>query len=154
MAGKKGSGNYLNNKSLLAEVIACKANDNHMSNKLATMLQLLCARFGSKPNYVNYTYNEDMQAYAMLMLVRTWFKFNPEKSSNPFAFFTQCIHHSFIQFLNSEKKQRDIRDQALVEQGLDPSFSYQLEHEAAAKKAAAAKNPDEIVIVSDEAESS
>jgi hypothetical protein len=71
------------------------------------------------------TYNEDMQAYAMLMLVRTWNSFNPEKSDNPFAFFTQCIKHSFIQFLNQEKKHRTIRDLLLVDQGMNPSFNFE-----------------------------
>jgi DNA-directed RNA polymerase specialized sigma24 family protein len=65
-----------------------------------------------------------MQSYAMMMLVRTWNSFNPEKSNNPFAFFTQCIKHSFIQYLNQEKKQRTIRDDLLVDQGMNPSFGY------------------------------
>ena len=44
--------------------------------------------------------------------------------NNPFAFFTQCIKHSFIQYLNQEKRQRNIRDLILVDQGLNPSFSF------------------------------
>jgi hypothetical protein len=70
------------------------------------------------------SYNEDMQAYALMMLVRTWSAFKPERSSNPFAFFTQCIHNSFIQFLNQESNQRKVRDGMLVDSGLNPSFSY------------------------------
>lgn len=114
---------YLTNKQLLPEVKLCK-EQGKMSDKLAMMLQLLCARYAKKANWVNYTYNEDMQAYAMLMLVRTWNSFNPEKSSNPFAFFTQCIKHSFIQFLNQEKKHRNIRDLLLVDQGMNPSYGF------------------------------
>lgn len=75
------------------------------------------------------TYNEDMQAYAMLMLVKTWNSFDPAKSSNPFAFFTQCIKNSFIQFLNQEKRQRDVRDVMLVDKGMSPSYTFQMEHE-------------------------
>ena len=81
-----------------------------MSNDLAKMLQLLTSRYAKKGNFANYTYNDDMQSYAMLMLVKTWNSFDPAKSSNPFAFFTQCIKNSFIQYLNYEKRQRDIRD--------------------------------------------
>ena len=120
--------NYLNNKDLLKEHGFSKEQDQ-MTNKLAHMLTMLCARYGRRSNFANYTYNEDMQAYAMMMLVRTWRSFNPEKSNNPFAFFTQCIKNSFIQFLNSEKRHRTIRDELLVNQGLNPSFTYQLEHE-------------------------
>ena len=61
----------------------------------------------------------------MMMLVRTWKSFNPEKSSNPFAFFTQCIKNSFIQYLKAERRQRDVRDLLLVDQGLDASYTYQ-----------------------------
>ncbi len=121
---KSGKPIYLKNKDLLEEVKRCKQT-GVMSDTLARMLQLLCAKYAKKGNYVNYTYNEDMQAYAMLMLVRTWASFNPEKSSNPFAFYTQCIKHSLIQYLNQEKRHRMIRDTLLVEQGLDPSFSFQ-----------------------------
>jgi DNA-directed RNA polymerase specialized sigma subunit len=99
-----------------------------MTRELAKMLQLLCYRYANKGNYINYTYNDDMQAYAMMMLCKTWNAFDPEKSSNPFAFYTQCIKHSFSQFLNSEKRQRDIRDAILVDNGLNPSFTYQMEH--------------------------
>lgn len=83
----------------------------------------VCRRNG-KVYVTGNSYNEDMQAYAMMMLVRTWNAFNPEKSNNPFAFFTQCIKHSFIQYLNQEKRQRNIRDLLLVDQGMSPSFGF------------------------------
>ncbi len=125
---KKRKGNYLNNKDLLAEVIMSKEQDQ-MTDKLARMLMMLCARYGRRANFANYTYNEDMQAYAMMMLVRTWRSFKPEKSNNPFAFFTQCVKNSFIQFLNQEKRHRNLRDELMVDKGLNPSYTYQLEHE-------------------------
>ena len=74
------------------------------------------------------SYVEDMQAYAMMSLVKTWKSFDPKKSQNPFAFFTQCVKNSFIQYLNAEKKQRNIRDELMVDQGLTPSYTYQIEH--------------------------
>ena len=120
--------NYLNNKDLLAAVIESKKRGK-MTDKLALMLQTLCARYARKGSFASYTYNDDMQAYAMLMLVRTWNSFKPEKSNNPFAFFTQCIKHSFIQYLKQEKRQRDIRDSVLVNNGLSPSFNFLMEHE-------------------------
>lgn len=123
--------NYLNNRDLLSEVLLSKLNNPpKMTDKLARMLMMLCARYGRRGNFANYTYNEDMQAYAMMMLVRTWNSFNPEKSNNPFAFFTQCVKNSFIQYLNSEKRHRVIRDELMVNKGLNPSYTYQLEHEA------------------------
>lgn len=114
---------YLNNKELLAAVKESKQM-GQMSNTLAMMLQLLCSKYAKKGNFINYSYNEDMQGYAMMMLVRTWNSFDPEKSNNPFAFFTQCIKNSFIQYLNQEKRQRDVRDVMLIDQGMNPSFGF------------------------------
>ncbi len=120
--------NYLNNRDMLAQVIQSKADD-YPTPTLANMFMLLVARYGKKYSYANYTYNDDMQAYALMMLVKTWRSFKPEKSSNPFAFFTQCIKNSFIQYLNQERKQRNIRDEMLVDKGLTPSYTFQLAHE-------------------------
>lgn len=119
---------YLNNRDLLAQVLISKKNDK-MTNELAKMLQLLTARYAKKGNFANYTYNDDMQSYAMLMVVKTWRGFDPAKSSNPFAWFTQCIKNSFIQYLNQEKRQRDIKDEVLVNKGMSPSFGYAYDYD-------------------------
>lgn len=115
--------NYINNKDLLIQLALSKEQDQ-MTNDLVKMLTTLCDRYGAKSNFGGYSYLDDMKAYAMYMLVRTWRAFKPEKSSNPFAFFTQCIKNSFIQFLKKERIERDIRDQLLVENGLNPSYAY------------------------------
>lgn len=114
---------YLNNKELLVAVKDSKAK-GEMNDTLARMLQLLCSKYAMKGNFINYSYNEDMQSYAMFMLIRTWHRFDPNISDNPFAFFTQCIKNSFIQYLNSEKRHRLIRDKLLIEQGLNPSYGF------------------------------
>jgi hypothetical protein len=64
----------------------------------------------------------------MMMLCKTWSAFNVEKSDNPFSFYTQCITNSFFQFDNQERKQRNIRDLLLVDQGLTPSYNFQNEN--------------------------
>jgi DNA-directed RNA polymerase specialized sigma subunit len=114
---------YLNNKELLAEYKASQEK-GEMSNTFAKMLQLLCSRYAMKGSYSGYSYNQDMQAYAMMMIVRTWKSFNPEVSSNPFAFYTQCIKNSFSQYLKHEKKHRVLRDKMMIAQGLNPSFGF------------------------------
>lgn len=120
---------YLKNADLLAEVIKCKA-DGKLSNKLAMMLDMLTRRYASKPNFSGYTYVDDMIAEALADLCKNALKFKPERSSNPFAFYTQCIHNSFLGYLNSEKKHRRIRDAMLVEIGENPSFNFQEEYRA------------------------
>lgn len=120
---------YLKNADLLAEVIKCK-EAGRMSNKLASMLLMLTTRYASKPNFSGYTYIDDMIAEAMADLSKNALKFKPERSSNPFAFYTQCIHNSFLGYLNSEKKHRRIRDAMLIEIGENPSFNFQEEYRA------------------------
>lgn len=118
---------YLKNADLLAEVIKCK-EAGKMSNTLATMLYTLTTRYASKPNFSGYTYIDDMIAEALADLCKNALKFKPERSSNPFAFYTQCIHNSFLGYLNNEKKHRRIRDAMLVEIGENPSFNFQEEY--------------------------
>jgi len=125
---RKRKTNYLNNKDLLAETLISLEN-KQISDKLAHMLMLLVKRLSKKGNFANYTYNDDMQAYALMMHMKTWKGFNPEKSSNPFAFYTQCTKNSFIQFLNKERRQRDIRDAMWVNQGMDPSHTYAAQYQ-------------------------
>lgn len=119
----KRTKNYINNADLLIQ-LALSNEQGQMTNELVKMFQTLCDRYGAKANFGGYSYIEDMKAYAMYMLVRTWRAFKAEKSQNPFAFFTQCIKHSFIQCLNKERNERDIRDQLLIDAGLNPSYSF------------------------------
>ena len=118
--------NYLNNADLLKQVKLSK-EQNRMTNELAKMLMLLCQRYASKGNLAGYSYNEDMQALALMNLCKTWATFNCDKSSNPFAYYTQCVKNSFNMYLKSEKKQRNIRDAVLVSNGMTPSHTYQIE---------------------------
>ena len=115
--------NYVNNADLMIEVGLSRAQDQ-MTDNFVKMLTMLCDRYATRPQYNRYSYLDDMKAYAMYMLVRTWRAFNPEKGSNPFAFYTQCVKNSFIQYLNKESDERDLRDQLLLEAGLNPSFGY------------------------------
>jgi DNA-directed RNA polymerase specialized sigma subunit len=119
--------NYLNNKDLYAQVVKSQ-EAGVMSDELAKMLQTLTEKYGRSGRYIGYTYNEDMQAYAMMMLCKTWHKFDPNKYTNAFAYYTTCVHNSFNQFLNKEKAQRDIRDELLLKQGLNPSHTYLNDH--------------------------
>ena len=125
---KKRKTNYLNNKDMLAEVVKSLDQDQP-TEKLAHMWTVLAHRYASRGNFASYSYRDDMEAYALYMVCRTWKSFNPEKSNNPFAFFTQCIKHSFYQFLNKEKRQRDIRDELLVYSGMNPSNTYLADYE-------------------------
>lgn len=116
-------GHYINKAEMLEEVKKSKAQ-GYMTPRFATMLLLLCENFAKKSTHSRYGYIDDLKGHAMLGLVKTWKSFNPEKSSNPFAFYTECIKNSFKQNFNKERKQRDIRDAVMMEHGLNPSHTF------------------------------
>lgn len=114
---------YLNNEDLLKQY-HLSIDQNAMTEELAKMLLMMTKRFSQKGNFAGYSYIDDMQSHALLNLCNVWHKFNPEKSNNPFAYFTQCITFSFYSYLNKEKRVREIRDRELVFAGLDPSATF------------------------------
>lgn len=100
-----------------------------MTDALARMFMLLVERYSQRANWRGYTYVDEMKGQSLLQLSSMGLQFNEARSSNPFAYFTQALAHSFTRVLNIEKKNQNIRDQILVNQGLTPSFSKQIEHE-------------------------
>ena len=116
-------GHYVTNATLLAEVLRAKAL-NRVTNELAEMLLLMAQRYSRKSNFVGYSFRDDMISAALVNLCNNALKFNPEKSSNPFAFYTTAIHNSFLQYMADEKKHRNIRDALLVDAGSNPSFNF------------------------------
>jgi len=130
--------NYLNNASLIEEIMMSKdtqtSNPNWtpaqcMTPKLVGMLQMLVDRYSQKVNWRGYTYIDDMRSEAIVSLMQNALKFNPEKSQNPFGYYTQIVTHSFLTFLDKEKKVRRIKDTLLEQQGFTPSHARQLENE-------------------------
>jgi hypothetical protein len=100
-----------------------------MTDKLAVMYMLLVERYSQRSNWRGYTYLDEMKGQSLLQLSSMGLQFNEAKSNNPFAYYTQALTHSFTRVLNIEKKNQDIRDKILVNKGLTPSFSKQIEHE-------------------------
>ena len=114
---------YLSNKEFLPQIISCQET-NIISNRLGEMFMILATRYASKPNFSGYTYKDEMISHAIVACVASVNKFNTEKSENPFAYYTQVIHTAFLQILNKEKKHQNIRDKALVEADMNPSYNY------------------------------
>ena len=62
-----------------------------------------------RPNFINYTYKEDMIGDGIINCVEYCHNFDPEKSRNPFAYFTQIIYFAFLRRIEREKKQSYIK---------------------------------------------
>jgi len=129
---KRRKKNFLNNSDLFEETKKSQAN-GRMTEKLGSMLLVLCDKYKKSKNgdFTRYTFFNEMKSNALENLVKNaWRKFNAEKYSNAFAFYTQCVHNSYLQYLTYEKRHRNIRDALLVAHGQTPSFKYLEEHAA------------------------
>lgn len=110
---------YVNNKQLLEEminyrnkVIAAKeagTRKPQVTNYIGQCLMLIAQRVAHKPCFSNYSYREEMISDGIENCIMYIDNFDPGKSSNPFAYFTQIIHFAFIRRIQKEKKQQYIK---------------------------------------------
>lgn len=117
---KKSTRNhYVNNKTLLEEmtkyrekVQLSKQNGTPkppIPNYVGQCLMLIANRLAHKPNFFSYSYKEEMISDGIENCIMYIDNFDPEKSKNPFAYFTQIIHFAFIRRIQKEKKQQYIK---------------------------------------------
>lgn len=100
-------------------------SDTHgkITNNLGKAFLMLVERYSLKWNFRGYSYLEELRGNAVIHLCTTGLRFNENKSQNPFAFYTQVVHHAFVRVLNIEKQHQEIRDELLIESGYNASFS-------------------------------
>lgn len=96
-----------------------------ITNKLALMYMKLCERYATRSNWRGYTYNDEMRSQALLQLTQIGLQFDESKSQNPFAYYTAAITNSFTRVLNIEKRNQNLRDDIMEQNGLTPSYTRQ-----------------------------
>ena len=72
-----------------------------------------------RPNFINYTYKEDMISDGIENCLQYVSNFDPDKSDNPFAYFTQIIYYAFIRRIQKEKKQMDVKKKMIQNAGVE-----------------------------------
>ena len=73
-----------------------------------------------RPNFINYTYKQEMISDGIENCLQYIHNFNPEKSKNPFAYFTQIIYYAFIRRIQKEKKQTHVKHKMIEKQEFIP----------------------------------
>ena len=126
---RKKSEHYVNNRELLealivyrAKVANAKENDlpkPSITNYLGECFLKIATHLSYKPNFVNYMFREDMISDGIENCVQYIHNFDPEKSKNPFAYFTQIIHYAFLRRIQKEKKQLEIKTKIIEKTGFD-----------------------------------
>ena len=71
-----------------------------------------------RPNFINYTYKQEMISDGIENCLQYIKNFNPEKSKNPFAYFTQIIYYAFIRRIQKEKKQTHVKHRMIENKNL------------------------------------
>jgi len=133
MAKRKRSEHYVNNKEFLAAIVEYKKNvaeaaelgktKPRITNYLGSCFLKIATHLSYKPNFVNYMFKDDMVCDGIENCVQYIHNFDPAKSSNPFAYFTQIIHYAFLRRIQKEKKQLEIKTKIIEKSGYSEVFS-------------------------------
>ena len=132
MAKRKRSEHYVNNKEFLAAIVEYKKNvaeaaelgktKPRITNYLGSCFLKIATHLSYKPNFVNYMFKDDMVCDGIENCVQYIHNFDPAKSSNPFAYFTQIIHYAFLRRIQREKRQLEIKNKILEKSGYQEVF--------------------------------
>ena len=113
------SKHYVNNQRFLEELKAyrltyfeAKADGRDspiLPDYIGECFMLIAEKLSHRPNFINYAFREDMISDGIENCLQYVNNFDPEKSSNPFAYFTQIIYYAFLRRIQKEKKQLYIK---------------------------------------------
>ena len=122
MAIKKKK-NYVNNAEFYQAMIEYKkavreaeeGGDDapRIPNYIGECIYQIANRLSYKPNFVNYSYRDDMIADGLENAIMAINNFDPDKSTNPFAYFTQIIYYAFLRRIQKEKKQLYVKHKVI-----------------------------------------
>ena len=111
--------NYVDNQRFLEEMITfqkgiavAKENSTELPQcpeYIGECFLKIAQRLSFRPNFINYAFREEMISDGIENCLQYIYNFNPEKSKNPFAYFTQIIYYAFIRRIQKEKKQQHIK---------------------------------------------
>jgi hypothetical protein len=150
MTKRKRSIHYVNNKEFLAALIEYRKKVREAAEKeipgitpeqlktwsspnkppipeyIGECILKIATHLSFKPNFVNYMFKDDMISDGIENSIQYLHNFDPEKSQNPFAYFTQIIHYAFIRRIGKEKKQLEIKNKILEKTGFSEVFADDL----------------------------
>jgi len=126
---KKVTQHYVDNKKFLEAMVihkdkVNKAIENNrkkpdVTNYIGECFLKIANHLSYRPNFINYTYRDDMISDGIENCLQYMNNFNPEKSTNPFAYFTQIIYYAFIRRIQKEKKQTLVKQKMIANAGVE-----------------------------------
>ena len=126
---RKKSEHYVDNKLFLQAMIefkdkCAKAEKRKrkpppFTNYIGECFLKIANHLSYRPNFINYTFRDDMISDGIENCLQYLKNFNPDKSNNPFAYFTQIIYYAFIRRIQKEKKQSNIKYRMIEQANID-----------------------------------
>ncbi len=120
---------YVNNKEFLEAMIEYKAKckkaaargrkNPPVTNYIGECFLKIANHLSYRPNFINYTFRDDMISDGIENCLQYLGNFNPDKSNNPFAYFTQIIYYAFVRRIQKEKKQTTIKHKLIQDANYD-----------------------------------
>jgi hypothetical protein len=120
---KKKTNHYIDNATFYQEMIKWKKTVNQAedcgdprppaTDYIGECFLKIAKHLSYKPNFINYEYREEMIGDGIENCIMYAHNFDPEKSKNPFSYFTQIIYYAFLRRIEKEKKQSYIKYRAM-----------------------------------------
>jgi len=115
---------YVDNKAFLQALVEhgkavrkakrLKTEKPRVSDYLGTCILQIANHLSFKPNFINYSFKDEMISDAVENCLMYIENFDPKKSSNPFAYFTQISYYAFLRRIHKEKRVQHTK-QAYIE---------------------------------------
>ena len=116
---EKPANHYVDNKEFYQHMISWKEEvlaarekeekDPPVTDYIGKCFLDIATHLSYRPNFINYPYREEMIGDGIENCLMYCSNFNPEKSKNPFSYFTQIIYYAFLRRIQKEKKQTYIK---------------------------------------------
>lgn len=111
--------NYVNNADFNNEIIKYYERklvnpDERIPDSIGIMIMKMAKKLASRYNFNGYTYRDEFISDGILRCIEVFRNFDPNKSANPFAYFTTVLFNSYRQRIIKEKKERATRDSLIM----------------------------------------
>ena len=123
---------YVNNADFLAALVEYKRlcdeakknkkPDPQIPNYIGECFLKIADHLSRKPNFISYSFRDEMIADGIENCIMYFRNFDPDKSKNPFAYFTQIIYYAFLRRIRKEKKQLYVKYKATEQIGILDEF--------------------------------
>jgi DNA-directed RNA polymerase specialized sigma subunit len=133
------SSHYVDNKKFLQALIEYRQSVDEASAKgeeppivskyIGECFIKIATHLSYKSNFINYTFKDDMISDGIENCLTAVAKFDPAKSSNPFAYYTQVIYFAFIRRIQKEKKQQATKYKLMENMDIDALISQEQDGE-------------------------